>query len=218
MTHFWIAVMSLSIAPGALIGFGRLSVIHRTYRPFVYFLAASLLYETISVVAEADHHSNALNNNLFILVEWVLLAWLMGNWFVNKQRRRIYAATGVFISLLWFFDMLVWNDIDKFNSLFRICSSFAIVFMAIDHLNALIVLERNNLLKNARFLISCGLIIYFSYKTILEVLYLLHLNTPLSFNRAAFSVLTYINVCCNIIYTIASICLPVKHRFIFPYL
>lgn len=218
MEHVWIAIMSFSIAPAVAINLMNYRKVLRSFRPFALLLFASLINEIVSVLATIYQGSNALNNNVFILVEWLLLTWLLQGWMLHPQKKIVYKIVAILFTGIWILDHLVFHSIFTFNSFFRITYAFAIVTMTIDHLNALIVLERERLMVNAKFLICCGLIIYFTYKGILEVLYVMHLTSSAHFEKVLFQSMAYINVLSNIFYILASLCLPTKQRFILPYL
>ncbi|SJZ67888.1 hypothetical protein [Sediminibacterium ginsengisoli] len=218
MPHIWVVILSFSILPAAVICAARYNTMLRTYYPFAYLTWLSLVNEVISVFSTAYSGSNAVNNNLYILAEWLLVVWLMHNWFMKRKRKIFYIITGALLALVWLADTFFIGSIHRFNSIFRICYSLAIAFMAIDQFNALIVMGRHRLATNARFLICCGLIFYFVYKAILEVLFMLDLSDSAHFQRIIFQAMAYINVICNLIYTIASLCIPTKQRFTLPYL
>lgn len=209
--------MSFSIIPAALICLVRYKTIHYSYRPFIYLTLLSFASEVLSAVFSYSAGSNAIVSNIYVLAEWILLVWLMYYWITGKRKRRLYIYLGIVLTFLWLANTLVAGSVYRFNSVYRIAYSFVLVFMAIDHLNTLIFSGSRPLFANARFLLSCSFIIYFSYKAILETLYLFHLSDSQDFQRVIFIVMACINLFCNLIFIIISLCLPPKPRFTLPY-
>lgn len=217
MNYALIGILSYSILPAACICLLRYTVIVKIYRPFIWLVCLSLLNEVLSSVLIHYYKSNAFNNNCFILIEWWLYIAQFIQWHPKRKERIFYIITGCILTIVWLYDNLWYGSIWRFNSWFRICYSFALVFMAINQMNALIVAERKNILNDARFLICTGIIIYFCYKAIVEIWYLLHLYTSKEFETVLFIIPVIVNVLSNSIYTIASLCLPRKQKFSLPY-
>ncbi|HEX3025513.1 MAG TPA: hypothetical protein VHP12_09895 [Chitinophagaceae bacterium] len=213
MNYALIDILSYSILPAACICLMRYTVILKTYRPFIWLVWLSLLNELLSSVLIHYRISNACNNNCFILIEWWLYIALFIRWQPGRKSRLFYTATGCTLTAVWLYDNVWYGSIWRFNSWFRIGYSFVLVLMAINQMNALIVAERKNILNDARFLISAGIIVYFCYKAIVEIWYLLHLYESKEFETALFIIPVIVNVLSNSIYTIASLCLPRKQKF-----
>ncbi len=209
--------MSFSITPATVICLLRYKTIHYSYRPFIYLTLLSFASEVLSAVFSYSTGSNALVSNIYVLGEWILLVWLMYYWIAGKRKRRFCIYLGIALTCVWLGEILVAGSVYRFNSVYRIVYSFALTFMTIGHLNTLIFSGSRPLFSNARFLLSCSLIIYFSYKAILETLYLFHLSDSRDFQRVIFIVMACVNLFCNLIFIIASLCLPLKPRFTLPY-
>jgi len=217
MSYTLIDILSYSIVPSVCICLLRYQRIARAYKPFVWLVCLALLNETVSTVLIHYHISNAVNNNCFVLAEWWLFIVLFIRWHRYNRKKTMYVIIGCILTAVWVYENFYKSNIVQFNSVFRIFYSFALVFFAIDQVNALIVLERKDILLNARFLICVSIIIYFCYKAIVEIWYALHLHSSVQFEQALFLIPVFVNVLCNSIYIIASVCLPVKQKFSLPY-
>jgi hypothetical protein len=217
MNYLLLEACSYSIVPAAVIALFRYRKAIATDRPFLYVIWASLLNEIVSSIAINAGLSNAFNSNIYVLVEWWLLIWLFYNWTRNKKRKWHYLYGGIIASIVWGYDNFFAGNMYMFNSLLRIVYSFILVLIAIDRMNALIVLERRNIVANPGFIICSAIIVFFSYKATIELLYLLRLNVTKAFQSAIYQILVWVNVLCNILYTIAILCLHRKRNFTWHY-
>ena len=80
MTYHTTLIFSLSILIASLIGWVRFRKIDPAYYPFLYCLWIGSLNEIINYILAANHQTNALNNNIYALLESLLLLWLFKNW------------------------------------------------------------------------------------------------------------------------------------------
>lgn len=212
----WIFVMSFSILPAVLISGWRFRAILPSSRPFVYMTWLALLNDGLNNILTYPGRANAWNNNLYILLEWILLAWQMRIWSgPGKHIIRYQIITWVIIAV-WLVDMLFLGNINRFSGIFRVCYSFMVVVLAIDRMNHVITGNRTHLFTNAVFLVSYGLIVFFSYRLLIEILLVLHVHQTPHFGFVLFWVMAFINVFCNLLFSIAALCLPEKKRFILP--
>src|SRR5687768_15459181 len=174
-------IQSYSIVIATIIGLVRFHKIVKSYRPFIFICLLALTNEIFSTFAAYSFKSNAVNANIYVLIETVLFVWLFKNWGAFQRRSWHYPFILFLFILIWIYDNLIWNNLNSFNSLFRICYSFCLIFLAIDQVNKLLVSVRVNLLKDSRFLICMGILIFYSYKATIEVFYLFKLNFSDSF-------------------------------------
>jgi hypothetical protein len=173
-----LVVFSYSIAIAAVVGLLRYQKVTPGDRPFFYIVWFALINEILSEVLSTTIRTTAINSNIYVLIEALLYVWLFDNWSNTKRRTPVFKGILVFLSVIWILDNGVLNSLKHTNSLFRIVSSFVLVFLAIDQINQLITTERSRLMTNARFLISNGVVIFFRYRAIVEVFY--WINFPFS--------------------------------------
>lgn len=163
------------------------------------------------------YKTNAVNANIYVLVEFALYCWQFRCWNSLSTKSWHFLTVISFMSSIWVYENILTGEITSFNSLFRICASFCIIFLSIDQVNRLIAMARGNLFRNSLFLICMGLIIFFSYKSVIEVFYLLRLPLSDVFYDNIFFLLTLINIFVNLIFAIAVLWIPTKQKFILPY-
>jgi hypothetical protein len=67
------------------------------------------------------------------------------------------------------------------------------------------------------FLIYLTFIVYYSYKTFIEVFYIFHINFSAYFYTSIVLFLLFINLVANLAYAIAVLCIPTKREFTLQY-
>jgi hypothetical protein len=212
MNSFWFSwMMSYSILLAALIGMVRYSSVHENYKPFLWIIWMGTLNEIISTVLIIIDRSNTVNGNIYVLAEVLLFIYLFFTW--RQLSRRAMIALFVFVCVAWIIDNFIWHRITIINSAFRVVASFVLGFLAIGQIN-LLLLEHKNLIRNGRFLICLGMLIYFSYKSFVEVFYAIPYKMTPDFYQNTFAVLVIINFVSNILYALATLCLPSKPEYI----
>jgi hypothetical protein len=214
--HLFALISAFSILLAAAIGVIRFLKVTVDSRPFFFLVWIALANEILSEVFLQTVHSTAVNCNIYVLFEAILYCWLFYNWsslFRNKQKFRLLI---VLICVIWFIDNFILNSIFQTNSLFRIISSFILVFLAIDQINQLLMTERSEMLTNARFLISTGVIIFFTYRTIVEAYYLFRLPFSNLFYHNVYLIMDCVNLFVNLIFALAALWIPTRQKFILP--
>jgi len=183
-----------------------------SYQPFIFILCLDILNLTLSVILSETIRNNAVNSNIYVLLESLLYLWLFKNWGAFYKRSTLFYSLGVLLIAVWIFDNLVQNHLTTTNSLFRIVLSFLLIFLSIEQINKLIANARKNLLFNSAFLICCGVIIYFSYKATTEVFYLIRLKASIRFYINISTIMVFVNCFVNLIFAWAVLWIPKKQK------
>jgi hypothetical protein len=218
MNIFWFsALQSYSLVIAVVIGLVRFHQLDKSYRPFIILCCLGIVNEIISTALIWSHHSNAWNNNLYILAESLLYVRLFYNWGEFKDSGQGYLALIFFLVAVWITDNLITGSIFQFSSYFRIIYSFTLIFLSINEINRLLFSNRHSLLKNARFLICMGIVIFYTYKAIVETFYLFQLNFSNSFYNSVHLILEVVNLVVNFIFAFAVLCIPRRQNFILPF-
>jgi hypothetical protein len=161
-------------------------------------------------------HSTAVNCNIYVLAEAILYCWLFYNWSSFLRNKKKYGLLLVFICIAWITDNFILHSLHSSNSLFRIISSFVLVFLSIDQINHLITTERSTVLTNARFLISTGIVIYFTYKAMVETFYLFQLDFSNQFYHNIYIIMDSVNLFVNLIFALAALWIPTRQKYTLP--
>lgn len=214
MSFFLNTIFSLSIGIAAIIGGVRFAKTDPAYHPFIILTWASFLNEIISFLVIKTGYSNAINTNLFLLLQSLLILAQFRKWELFRQQKSLFPIAVFCLSILWIWESFIYSTLLKFNSYFIIISSIAIILTAISMINRLIVSERNSLLKDARFLISFSIVVFFTFSVLVETFWLYGLNKSSLFRIRIYAILAYINLFCNLIYGVAILWMPMKLRYI----
>src|SRR5579864_4304460 len=128
MSHALRLVFSFSILLAAVVGFVRYRKVTADDRPFFLIVWVALISEVMGEIFTSTIKSTSVNNNIYVLIEALLYTWLFFRWSIPSPRKnRLYLLQG-FIFVVWILDNLILNKLTHTNSIFRIVSSFIMVF------------------------------------------------------------------------------------------
>lgn len=209
---------SYSIGLAAFIAAIRLRKIHKSYRPFLYFLFAALINEICSNLMIHFGRSNAPGNNIFGLVEWGLWVWQFKEWKALDAGKWQHMAAIILLPGIWITENIILGKLNSFSSIYGIVYSVIVILMSINVINRRIVEESKHLLMNAEFIICSGLVIFSTYRILVECFYLLELEASNAFLGNIFLILVIVNLFVNILFAIATIWIPTRQRFTLRYL
>ena len=205
-----------SIILAAVLSLVRYKVIKRSYYPFIFLIWLGLVNESISLLLAYTIRNNALNSNVFVLLEYFTVLYQFYKWNEGDGGRKYFVLACVGV-MIWTADNFIINAITQNNSLFRACSSLIIVFLTVGQLSKIIVFQRGMLLKNAMFIICITFLFYFSCKAFVESLNAFHLGLSRRVLGNLWVMLYFVNFISNLLYAIAVLCIPMKHKFISQY-
>ncbi|MBA4168433.1 MAG: hypothetical protein H0X41_12975 [Chitinophagaceae bacterium] len=214
MNYELVIVFKYSIVLALITGLVRYGKISRTYRPFIYIIIAGFLGELIASLSTLFYHNNILVSNVYSLVECILWIWQFRRWNVSHNKRNVMLLLTGLIAF-WTIETAIGGR-TNFNSAFSVLYSFTLVFFAINQINQLIVEEKMNLLKNAKFLICTGVIIFYTYSVLVDSFYVLKVKESNSFLASIYYILVYVNLFVNLLYALATLWIPTRERFTLP--
>jgi len=185
-----------------------------SYWPFIALIILGVVTELASRWSIRMFDTNAIVINIYSLLECLLIIAQFYCWRGNKQLRRRYLAVAVITGLIWCTENIVRGYLIV-QPVFRISYAFAIVILSINEINYLITHASRQLLRNARFLICLGFLVFFLYQILLEGA--LFISTPQNHVSDIFKEMyAYINTLVNITYAIAIWFIPKRSTFTFP--
>jgi len=217
MNYTIAAIFSFSIFIAAIIGLIRFKGISPVYYPFLYCLWIGATNELLSYILIRMGHSTAINISIYVLAESLLFTWQFKNWGLFKRSKILFPILLLCLVLFWSIEVFFIEGSKNTISYFRIFHSFLISIMSLNIINEQLNLEKKNILKNSIFLICIVFVIYFTCDVIVGLfwLYGLHMSRQFQFNLAV--IIIYINLFANLIYALAVLWMPLKHRFTLPY-
>lgn len=207
-------IFSLTIGIGAIISWIRFNKTDPAFFPFTLLLTTGLINEIAGIWLVYLGYSNAICYNLFLLAESLLITWQFRKWglFDNKATNYYFLQSAYICG--WTIECVLSDENRLFNSYFIIGHSIIIVMMSIIQINRMLFSVSRHLLKNPIFLISMGMSIYFTYTVIVEAFWVYGLNQSISFRLGIYEILSYINLFTNLLFAIATLCIPLKRQYI----
>lgn len=208
-------VFNHSIIIAGIIAMIRFKSIISDYYPFIFIIWLGLVNESLSLIMIYSARSNAINSNVFVLLEYGLILFQFYKW-NDSNSKKYYLLAGLGL-LIWIADNFIINSIAQNNSLFRVFYSFVIVFFSIDQVNKMIIYEKGVLLKNAMFIICITFLFYYGCKAFVEAFNVFHSALSNMLLKNLWIILYFVNVIANVLYALAILCLPTKQKFTLPY-
>jgi hypothetical protein len=215
LLKFW---LSLSIVFAVITGIIRFRKIDPSYYPFIYRVSLSLVVELLRRVLLLDQNNAAatLVTNFFSLADFFLFAWLFHNWGLFKKDKTLFL--GILLSFFVVWCITAYTFPRHFfypNLYFRILYSFALIFFSVTTLNSLIINTRGGMLKNAKFWICIGIIIFYTLFIIIcaTQLSILKENVSKEFQRKFYDIMVFSNLFVNLLYAGAVLWIPRKKVF-----
>lgn len=216
MHYDFTVFVGFSISIAVLIGWIRFKHLDQAYLPFLILITLGLSNEVLSFIVIKMKKSNAINFNVYTLLELVFLNWQFKQWKLFGKKNNWYYIILISSILFWLIENFVWKTINSFNSFFVIYSSYIILLMSITMINRLVLKEQDLLIKNPVFLICIGFLFYFTYAVLVEAFWVTGYADSDVFRTRIYSILVYVNLMANLIYAIAVLWMPTKPKFILP--
>ena len=207
-------LLSQSILLPIIAGLIRLRRIDKGYQPFFILLGIGFITEVISfILIEGYHKSNAIAINIYVLLEWTLIAWQFHVWGFLRQKKSWFYALLIFAACLWITENLVFMKITRFSPYFLFFYFFLIVLLSVNKINFMITHDNRNLFRNPKFLICIAFIIYFIYMIVYYWAFEVSLFGKPDISNTITFLMAYVNVFTNIFYSIAFLMIPAPQKF-----
>jgi hypothetical protein len=197
-------LLSMTVLFPFISGLVRVRTTSRLYRPFLLLIALGVLTEIISRIVINYFRTNYVVINVFSLTECLLIIAQFYYWRYHSRTRRWYPYFGILCIGIWIWENLLFRDVfNEIGTIFRVSEAFILVILSINEINYLLINDNKNLLKNARFLICAGFLVYFLYQILLEGSIYISSQQKSPITNQIILVSSYINAFVNIIYGIA---------------
>ena len=190
----------------------RLSRLKKRYLPFLLLIWFGILNESTSYLRIQFGQTTAVNGNIYVLLNLILLIWFF-------YQKRLNLPTYIFISFLligifvWVIDNLFLHSLHSNNSLFRMIASLLIVYLGIDKISQIVFFWENKEDRISDLLICSSLVSYFTYKAFVESFHVFTLKMGYDFFHGLWFLLAIVNVITNCIFTIAILCIKPKQHY-----
>lgn len=209
-------ILSLSIGLAAILGIVRFRKIDKSYYPFVYNVTLAFIVEIIVRIFTKTRNIEAfgITLSLYSLVDFILFAWLFHNWGLFNRNKTVFASLIGLFSAGWLTFVII-NGFLLENFYYLILYSFALIFFSVTTFNKVVVHERGSILRNAKFLICLGIIIFYTFFVVLcafQLSFFSHSIGP-ALRRNVFQINVYSNLLVNLLYALAVVWIPKNKNF-----
>lgn len=208
------AVLGFSSVIALTIGLIRYRRIPAAYHPFVWVTGLGFGNHLLNIAMVYYLESNAVNGNLYVLLEVLIYCRLFWNWKLFQKRKSAALLLVVLLVAVWMMDNLFIHTLHTPNAAFRVCSSLVLVILSVEQMVRLIPQAKGSLLRNAVFIICTGLLLHFSFKACIEVFFLIQKEVAIGLQISIYSVLIYVNCFVNLLFAWAMICIPRKQQYL----
>ena len=206
-------IFSFSIVIAAVIGGIRFRKMDPTYHPFVLLTWLASCNEILSYIFGLFKITTNLNNNVYVLFEAFLLLWQAKKWKVFEARNGLYIALQLGLLLCWLIDAFFSHGLLNLLSIYRVISGALMVVIFIGYSNSLLFQFSKPAARDSSFLISLGLIFFFSVKIPGEIFWWQGVTSSDRYLRGLYNVIIFINLFVNLLYIIAVLWIPKKAKY-----
>ena len=201
----------------AIIGGVRFRKIDPAFYPFIYCIWIAFANELISFYLTKTKHSTAINNNIYVLLESVLISWQFKKWGYLQKPSYLSAIIISCLAALWVIDAFFVYSIKQTISYYRIIYSCFIIVVSVTVINKELAFAMGAVTKSPVFILCVAFTIYFTFKIVTGLFWLYGLGSNMKFLLSLVAIINVVNCITNLIYALAVLWMPTKQRFSLPY-
>lgn len=210
---YWVSVyLSFAVVIAAVISLLRFGSIDKMYLPFVLCIWIAAANEILSFAISQYGYSNIPNNNIYIVLEALLILWQFKKW--RLLNRHTFLIVSGFLIAIWLFEVHSRYGLNSLHYYYRIVYAAIIIFFSISFNNKLIISHHNKVVTNPGFIICTGYILYFTIKMVSDAWWLYNPKSSTVFLTAVFVAMVGINFITNILFILAILWMPRKPDYI----
>lgn len=169
-------ILNLAIFITGIIAIVRWKHITKHFYPFIFLMWIGCITEVISYVLTYHGKRTLINVNIYGILEAGFILWFFKELNIFKKRTSFFVFLAGILCCIWLLEILAIGGLDAYIIYFRIAYSFVIVLLSISAINRLLLLQQNDILKDARFIICIGFITYFTCYVIVNAFWLVGLK------------------------------------------
>lgn len=206
-------LLSITIAIPAIIGLWRYRLTDQQYRPFIWICCLLTMNELLMFVLIKMKVFTFISYNLAIPIVCFLYLLLFKRWGLFTGKKYLFPLLFGSLMLIWIADHFFINGyrLNVRTTYFRVCYSLTLVMLAVNSINRQIVSEKKNLLYNSRFLICIGLVVYYTYRIIVDAFSLKGMSQSFLLQLGDFS--RYLLIGLNLTFALAALWIPAKKNY-----
>lgn len=212
MNFYTAVILGFSILIPGVIAIIQFERITKAYYPFVLAIWLGCINEILSLILILKKQQTLVNNNLYALVEAVLMICFFIELRLFKNRWTPYFFIFLFFAV-WIMENCVFSSIMTNSTYFKIIYCFTVVFMSINVINEIIFSTKRNILRDTTFLICIAFVIYFTYMAFIQTFFIYGITRSSNFLINIFTIMIYINLGTNLLYALALLWMPRKVKY-----
>ncbi len=175
-------------------------------------LLIGLLAEIVSFILINTHNlSNAPVIKIYSIIECCIVLYQFYLWKRTVKYKYLYLFLAGACTVFWLIEVVIFSNLNTFSPYFRVFYAFIIVLLGINQINAMMFYHNDTLLKNPKFVISLGFIIFFLYQIIYEASFFIGYDKSVVANKIIIG-FGYINLFINLIYGVAMFLITQKNK------
>jgi hypothetical protein len=213
MNYYIATIFSFTIVIAAIIGWIRYAKMDPAFYPFLFLVSIATINEVISFIVIQHRQSNALNANIYSLLESILICWQFKKWKFFSRNETLFYILVSLLTAMWLFENFYLSSIFSFDSYFNITYGLMICFMSVRLINQMVLVDKTNLQSNPIFLICFCFSVFYMYSSLIEIYWIWGLGGSKSFRLNIYRIFSYINLFSNLTYAIAMLWIPRKRKF-----
>ena len=191
----------------------RYKIIDTSYRPFMWLCLTISASEILKYILINLGNYDYVSYNIALPIQCCLYLWLFKRWHLFNTRPYLVWGLALLLLIIWVADHFLIDGYQLRNrtNYFRISYSLTLVLLSVNTINHLIVSEKKNLLLNSRFLICISLVVYYTYRIIIDAFKLNHMSNQFFHDLENFNRSLLIGL--NLIFALAALWIPRKKNF-----
>jgi hypothetical protein len=214
MNYWVIALLSFSVFIAAVIAAVRYPRMDPVFVPFTWCIWIASLNEMTSFLLSYNGFSNIPNNNIYILLEGMLILWQFKKWKMFNGVKHLPFFMAVVLGGTWLYEIHNLETLNGLHYYYRLLYATMVVICSININNRLIISHNNKLVTNPTFYICTAYIIYFTMKILTDTYWLYNPKSSTAFLTAVFYSMALNNLVTNLLFTIAVLWIPKKPDYI----
>jgi hypothetical protein len=206
-------ILTFAILIAGIIGVVRWKKVKPSYHPFIILMWLASINVTLSHILVANGYTTVANNNMYMLLESLVILWLFMRQGIFRNSIRVPAILSILFFCFWLAEAFVWKSKYGYTMWFQIFYAFLIVLVSITTVNHLLISGQRSLLTDPFFLICMAFILYFSFTIFVYAFLLYGFNESVSFSQNIFFIRVIVDFISNLIFAYAALRIPKKDAF-----
>jgi len=162
MNYSPLSLISLVVAfVPVFAGFSRIKFIRREYLIFFFFIIVGAITEIVSFILSIQRINNHWVAQIYDLLEYILVMLVLSTWQKDSKTRYYFRLTIPVYVLFWVISKFTFEQLNGIGNYTHTFSVVAFIIASVSSLIYFVTEEQGHLIREARFWIACGLLLFF---------------------------------------------------------